>query len=133
MAAKKPVKPTETKSYILTMRDKTKRKITIPAHWKLTFGSLIPYSGRPGSGDPTPALRVYEGNKENLRAAFRDVMEFCDSDIGIAVPDGDRVVIHAKQKGLKNGDMDVDLIPTDTPIWKDINVAAYEAAQEPDF
>lgn len=133
MAAKK-AKPAGSKSYILTMRDKTQRKITIPAHWKLTFGALIPYSNGPhrgGATDPTPALRVYEGTKENLRAAFRDVMEFRDESIELSVAD---TAWKAKQKDLKSGDKDVDFY--EAPVWKPVsltNGGAPSVSAEPEF
>jgi len=73
------------KTFILTLKNGNVRKITIPATWKMTFGSLVPYSrDRNGHQDPNSggaALRLYEGNKENLRAVMTDVISIRDASI----------------------------------------------------
>lgn len=73
---------TTKKTYILTMKDGSRQKITVPADWKVTFGALYPgkelNSGR-------SAIRFWEGNKDNQRAVFTDVEAFRDTDIGIEV------------------------------------------------
>lgn len=68
------------KTYILTLRNGELRKVTVPANWKLTFGPTVPYAGKATGYDHGTALRFYEGSsKENLRAAFTDVMAFRDA------------------------------------------------------
>lgn len=83
-----PIKKTEDKkTYILTLKGGGIRKVTVPASWKMTFGSLVPYvqgKGYPAGSDQRPyGLRFYEGNKENLRAVFSDVIAVRDSDVAI--------------------------------------------------
>lgn len=77
--AKKSNMPTKT--YILELKGGNTRKITIPADWKLTYGNVVPFTER-GSGHGV-ALRIYEGNKENLRAVMTDVAAIRDSSIDI--------------------------------------------------
>lgn len=78
-------KQVETKVFILTLKNGNVRKITIPATWKMTFGSLVPYSrdqnGRADQNTGGAALRLYEGNKENLRAVMTDVVSIRDASI----------------------------------------------------
>lgn len=74
-------KPDEKKTYILTMKNGNTRKITIPGNWKMTFGSLVPYTERGNSHGV--ALRLYEGSKENLRAVMCDVVAIRDASIEI--------------------------------------------------
>jgi hypothetical protein len=75
-------KSTEEKTYILDLRGGGKRRLTVPATWKLTFGPLIP-GNKDGSGRGTLALRFYEGSKEHQRAVFTDVESFRDSSIEV--------------------------------------------------
>lgn len=79
--------PPATKTYILELTDGNTRRITIPAHWKLTFGSVVPFTSRNAGHYDTShrvALRMYEGNKENLRAVMTDVTSIRDADIVIS-------------------------------------------------
>lgn len=73
------------KVFILTLKNGNVRKITIPASWKMTFGSLVPYSsdrqGRRDENSGGAALRLYEGSKENLRAVMTDVISIRDASI----------------------------------------------------
>lgn len=74
------------KTYILELTNGNTRRITIPANWKMTFGSTVPHvprSGNYGGAEGGVALRLYEGTKENLRAVMRDVMSIRDADIEI--------------------------------------------------
>lgn len=65
-------------TYIIEMRDGTRKKITVPTAWKVTFGLFAPGSnGNAGKS----ALRFYEGSKENQRAVFQDVEAFRDMSI----------------------------------------------------
>lgn len=83
MATKKQTDP--KKVFILTLKNGNVRKITIPATWKLTFGSLVPYStdrnGRRDDNSGGAALRLYEGTKDNLRAVMTDVISIRDASI----------------------------------------------------
>lgn len=79
---KRAAKADETKTYILDLKGGNTRKITIPAHWKMTFGQLVPYEIRGNNPDRSGvALRLYEGNKENLRAVMTDVIAIRDASI----------------------------------------------------
>lgn len=72
-----------TRTLILTLRNGNIRKLTIPNNWKMTFGSVVPHSpgGHSNREAGGVALRLYEGNKENLRAVYTDVVSFQDSSI----------------------------------------------------
>lgn len=74
----------EKKTYILNMRDGSRQRITVPAEWKLTFGPICPGS-KDGSLNSSGAiaLRLWEGAKENQRAAFTGVESFRDASIEI--------------------------------------------------
>lgn len=77
----------QTKTYILELNDGNTRKITVPSHWKLTFGSVVPFTSRNAGHYDTShrvALRLYEGSKENLRAVMTDVVSIRDADIVIS-------------------------------------------------
>ena len=77
-------KSNESKTYILGLKDGNVRKVTIPSHWKMTFGSLLPFSSEQRRGaDGGVALRFYEGNKENLRAVMTDVVSIRDASISM--------------------------------------------------
>ena len=81
MAAKKV--SGATKTYILELKNGDTRKITVPAHWKLTYGNVVPYQGKDArQGEARIALRLYDGSKDNLRAVYTDVVSFRDSSIG---------------------------------------------------
>lgn len=69
------------KTYILTMKDDTRRKITIPADWTLTFGALFPSKDSNGGRS---ALRIYE-SKTKQRACISDVMEFRDDSLEMQI------------------------------------------------
>jgi hypothetical protein len=71
------------KTYEVETVDGGKRRITIPASWKVTFGPLIPgvQQDRYGRNRRYPiALRIYE-SKEQQRAIFTDVASFRDTSI----------------------------------------------------
>lgn len=72
------------KTYILELKGGDTRKITIPAHWRLTYGNVLPYQGKDARHqmEHRIALRVYDGSKDNLRAVYTDVVAFRDADIG---------------------------------------------------
>lgn len=77
-----PVKPTK-RTFILHLRNGGLRKITIPSNWKMTYGSVVPYSRGHASENSSVALRLYENNKENLRAVMCDVVMIRDATIQI--------------------------------------------------
>lgn len=82
MAKAKTKKPDKT--YILELKDGNTRQIVIPSHWKMTFGNVVPYAGKDARhGEYRVALRLYEGNKENLRAVMTDVVSIRDKSIAI--------------------------------------------------
>lgn len=75
------------RTYILDMHDGTRKRVTVPDSWKLTFGPLVP-----GSKDHSVnsrqalVLRFYEGNKDNQRACFTEVAGFRDTkEMGVLV------------------------------------------------
>jgi hypothetical protein len=78
----KPIKPA-MRSFILTLKNGNTRKIEIPADWKMTYGSIVPFNGQRGGDHHGVALRLYEGNKENLRAVMADVVAIRDASISI--------------------------------------------------
>lgn len=73
-------------TYLLEMDDGGKKKVTVPANWKVTFGALVPGSkdGRYNGGGGI-ALRFYEGSdKGKQHAVFVGVKSFRNLDnIGI--------------------------------------------------
>lgn len=76
--------PAATKTYILELKNGDTRKITIPAHWKITYGNVVPYQGKGShSGEHRVALRLYDGSKENLRAVMTDVAAIRDESIKV--------------------------------------------------
>lgn len=95
----------EKVTYVLTLKSGALRRVEVPAHWKITFGALIPYTSK-SSYSSTPALRFYEGNKENLRAVFTDVESFRvlgDMQITERRTDVQRKVVQRQDAGgLKN-------------------------------
>lgn len=81
--AKKPA--TGPRTYILELKNGDTRKVTFPAHWKLTFGNVLPYQGKDQKNhvEHRIALRVYGDSKEDLRAVMLDVVSFRDQSIGV--------------------------------------------------
>lgn len=78
-------KSSEDKTYILELKNGDTRKITVPSTWKMTYGSVVPYTtknDRPGAHSDY-ALRLYEGSKENLRAVMTDVISIRDASINV--------------------------------------------------
>lgn len=80
MATKKVV--TELVVYLLEMKDGSRKKITVPKSWKVTYGPLVPGS-KDGNmnGAGALCLRFYEGNKDNQRAVFAGVQAFRDMSL----------------------------------------------------
>lgn len=71
--------PTEEgkRTYLVTMKDDTKKKITVPDTWKVTFGPVHPGSER-NTGHQGIALRFWAGNTKTGQqmAVFTDVASF---------------------------------------------------------
>lgn len=112
--------PPKMRSFILALQDGKVRRIKIPATWKLTFGSLVPYVQKANAapyGNHTPALRIYEGNKENLRAVMTDVSAFWDESV--IIQNGERKTVYQTAKvPTKKGMVDVEIIPADGFDWE---------------
>lgn len=75
---------TTTKTLILEMHKGAERRITIPAHWAITFGPVAigaKYSSSDGSAN---VLRLYEDvGRKHLKAVFKDVRAFFEEGIEI--------------------------------------------------
>lgn len=88
MPRKKPTITNHTrgealKTYILETPTGV-RHVSVPAHWRLTFGPTCPYSkDGPSRMSNKWSLRFYENSKDNLRAIFTDVVAFRDKDIRV--------------------------------------------------
>lgn len=85
----------EEKTYIITHEDGTRRKITVPESWKVTFGPATRGDrgqSRSGSLKMPMALRFYESDTKQ-RAIFTDVVSFRDSSIKI-----EEEKIHVEEK-----------------------------------
>lgn len=67
----------ETRTYLVE-RDNETLKITVPSHWKVTYGPIVPGTRFRSEY----ALRFYEG-KENQRAIFTNVRSFRDLSIPV--------------------------------------------------
>ncbi len=74
---------TETKQLIITTSRRVYR-VEIPCEAKVTFGPVVPASGKRSYGEDGggTALRIYNG-KENQMAVFRDVVSFFDTSLPI--------------------------------------------------
>lgn len=106
------------KTFILELANGDVRKLTIPATWKLTFGQLIPHTLRQTNGGSSQvALRIYEGNKENLRAVMTDVVAVRDASIKI-VERRTTVERKAAQKRTEHGMKDV-MVEARVTEWVD--------------
>lgn len=75
----------EEKTYIITHEDGTRRRVTVPESWKVTFGPAVAGESKSSNGNRFKmpmALRFYE-TKDKQRAIFTDVVSFRDSSIKI--------------------------------------------------
>lgn len=100
-AAAAPNPNGDTKTLIVETRMNELRKITIPKHWRVTFGPMVPGVKEGGKA----ALRLYDG--EDQKACFTDVNSFREEGIELLervtktkkqavtrhTPTGDRQVI----------------------------------------
>ena len=92
MATKKkpnncPENTDNLRTYLIVHEDGTRRKITIPSTWRVTFGPAARGGNMPKRpGGPSykmpMALRFYE-NDTQQRAIFTDVVSFRDMSIPI--------------------------------------------------
>lgn len=116
--ANKPKSAGATKTYVLDLKNGDTRKITVPAHWKLTYGNVVPYQGKNAhTGEARIALRLYDGGKENLRAVYTDVVSFRDADIG-TLEKRTQVQRKASQKQTDKGMRDV-IVEARVTEWVD--------------
>lgn len=70
-------------TFMLIMKDGTKRKVTVPEDWKVTFGPLMPGSKDAShNSSAATALRFYTG-KDRQKAVFTGVESFRDMSIGM--------------------------------------------------
>jgi hypothetical protein len=83
-------------TYVLDLVNGDQRRITVPSKFKVTFGPTVPYIKGSTNHERGYALRFYEGNKENQRAIFTDVIAFRDSAIPI-----EEKVTRTKQQTLR--------------------------------
>lgn len=76
-------KAVDTTTYMVEMKDGTRKKLTVPSSWKVTFGSPVP--GKPGTSGYNSrdvlCLRFYE--KSTQRACIVGVAAFRDTSIKI--------------------------------------------------
>jgi len=113
--------------YLLEMADGTKKKVTVPSSWKVTFGPLIP----PGRGQPSHgevSLRFYEG-KEKQRACFTGVKAFRDMSINMQ-----EEVVHTRQETYrKEGDGDGEAVIAEVHVkeWRDPDKPQEKKKEEP--
>ena len=76
-------KPTEVQmvTYYVQRQQGRDQKVTVPAHWKVTFGPLNPGS-KGENGNATPALRFYE-SAHKQRMVITQVVSFRDMAIKV--------------------------------------------------
>ena len=79
---KKEEQRKDEKTYLLELSGNRLRRVTVPSHWRLTFGPTTPYEKKENrGGGESWALRFYDG--KNLIAIFTDVRSFHDESIQI--------------------------------------------------
>lgn len=118
MASRPRATAVATKTYILELKNGDTRKITVPAHYKLTFGNVIPYEKNGArQGEARIALRLYDGSKENLRAVYTDVVSFRDAAIA-TLEKRTQVQRKASQKQTDKGLRDV-IVEARVTEWVD--------------
>jgi hypothetical protein len=92
----------EMTTYLIEFENRTKKKITVPSAWKVTFGPSYvgPNKQTIGRQFNIPlALRFYEAN-DKQRAIFTDVTSFRDMSIQI-----EEEIVNTK---IKEGFVEVD-------------------------
>jgi len=88
----------EEKTYIITFANNLRKRITVPADWKVTFGPAAKgantyIDNRSRQYKMPLALRFYESDTKQ-RAIFTDVVDFRDSSIKI---EEEKVRVHEKE------------------------------------
>lgn len=78
-------------TYLIEFKGGKRKRITVPATWKVTFGPLAP-GGKNYNGESKLCLRLYE-TAERQRAVFTDVASF--RDLGIHVEER---VVHRRNE-----------------------------------
>lgn len=125
----------EEKTYIITHEDGTRRKITVPESWKVTFGPASRGERKNNTHNlkMPMALRFYESDTKQ-RAIFTDVVSFRDASIKIEeekvrVEEKDgftecegvrkRTTFQATVKEWINPDADreIPLLPSDSEVF----------------
>ena len=83
MATKKKETPNEVlmSEYLLTMSGGKKKKVTVPADWKVTFGPIVPGSQKSGFSGSN-CLRFYQ-DRDHPRAVFTGVEEFREAGVNV--------------------------------------------------
>lgn len=96
----------EVTTYLLNMADGTRQKITVPKHFQMTFGPLVPGAKEPHlNGRQALVLRIWEGCKENQRACISGVLGFRDMTLSVEVEvttSQEEVVRRHTEDGEKN-------------------------------
>jgi hypothetical protein len=86
MQKKEPNKPKDETIYLIEFEDGSRKKVTVPANWRVTFGPVVSFGAdrRPqGNRYTVPvALRFYE-DETKQRAIFTHVTNFRDMSIPI--------------------------------------------------
>lgn len=82
MAKAKSTTTVEMTTYLLYMKDGTKRKFTCPSSWKVTFGPLVPGSNKEGNmnGGGATSLHFY-ADQAHQKAVFTQVESFRDTSM----------------------------------------------------
>lgn len=91
----------DTIEYEIRFTGGAKKRVTIPASWRVTYGPLTPgvKGGAYGDGEGA-VLRMYE-NKDKQRAMFRKVVEFFDTSLPTLVE-----VVSTVETGERRADPD---------------------------
>ncbi len=87
-----------TLTIIMGCKNGSLRRVTFPANWKITFGSVNPGGKVYDPANHGLCLRLYE-NKDKQRAVFTDVMWFRDE----ALPVTERVTRKRTKRIGKHG------------------------------
>lgn len=70
-------------TYLIELTNGKRKRVTVPASWKVTFGPIAPGSkGYENNGEKGLCLRLYE-NKDQQRAVFTKVASFRDMGIHV--------------------------------------------------
>lgn len=110
----------ETKTLLLCMRDGLRKKITIPAGWKVTFGPLVPGSKDTSiNGRDAMTLRLWSGSKgaEIQHAVFTGVEAFRDTSIELI----EEVEETRQETFRKEGDASAEAIVAEVKVKNWVN------------